>query len=143
VIVADTSAVVALMNARDRHHAALADLYREHPSHWRLPWCILAEVDYLLTMRAGERARTAFSSDLASGRYVVDWGLDEDLARAHELSGRYRDLKLGLVDACVMALAERVEAEAIATLDLRHFGAVKLRGSPKLLPRDFDSVRER
>jgi hypothetical protein len=35
-----------------------------------------------------------------------------------------------------MATAERLKATAIATLDARHFGAVKLRGAPKLLPRD-------
>jgi hypothetical protein len=29
-----------------------------------------------------------------------------------------------------------VRAEAIATLDLRHFGAVKIAGSLRLLPRD-------
>jgi len=37
----------------------------------------------------------------------------------------------------VMAIAERLEVEAIATLDVRHFGAVKLRGGPALWPRDL------
>jgi len=32
-----------------------------------------------------------------------------------------------------MATAERRKAEAIATLDLRHFGAIVLRGRPRLL----------
>jgi hypothetical protein len=35
-----------------------------------------------------------------------------------------------------MAVAERLEADAIATLDLRHFGAVTLTTTPRLLPRD-------
>jgi hypothetical protein len=35
-----------------------------------------------------------------------------------------------------MAVAERIRARAIATLDLRHFGAVAIRGRPRLLPRD-------
>jgi hypothetical protein len=38
------------------------------------------------------------------------------------------------VDAVVMAVAERLGADAIATLDRRHFGAVTLRGSPRLVP---------
>jgi hypothetical protein len=37
----------------------------------------------------------------------------------------------------VMAVAERRRAAAIATLDLRHFGAVTLRSRPHLLPRDI------
>ncbi|MGH8644521.1 MAG: hypothetical protein ACREX4_08730 [Gammaproteobacteria bacterium] len=40
------------------------------------------------------------------------------------------------MDAVVIAVAERLNAEAIVTLDLRHFGAVDIRGRPKLLPRD-------
>lgn len=36
----------------------------------------------------------------------------------------------------MIAVAERLNAKAIATLDLRHFGAVEIRGRPKLLPRD-------
>jgi len=31
---------------------------------------------------------------------------------------------------------ERLGAAAIATLDLRHFGAMKINGAPALLPRD-------
>jgi hypothetical protein len=36
-----------------------------------------------------------------------------------------------------MAMAERLGAEAIATLDLRDFGAVELKGRPKVWPRDL------
>jgi predicted nucleic acid-binding protein len=57
--------------------------------------------------------------------------------RARDLKTRQTSaLRLGLVDAVVMAVAERLRAEAIATLDLRHFGAVKIAGAPRLLPRD-------
>ncbi len=45
-------------------------------------------------------------------------------------------LGLGLVDGVVIAVSERLRAQAIATLDLRHFGAVSIQGSPRLLPRD-------
>jgi hypothetical protein len=34
-------------------------------------------------------------------------------------------------------MAERLGAKAIATLDLRHFGAVRIKGSPGLYPRDL------
>ena len=40
------------------------------------------------------------------------------------------------MDAVVIAVAERLKAEAIATLDLKHFGAVRIAGNPRLLPRD-------
>jgi len=41
-----------------------------------------------------------------------------------------------MADGVVIAMAERLGARAIATLDLRHFGAVGIRGGPELYPRD-------
>jgi len=41
------------------------------------------------------------------------------------------------VDTVVMAMAERLGARAIATLDLRDFASVELVGRPRLWPRDL------
>jgi len=138
VIVADTGAIVALVDADDRNHAALRRLFEKAPAAWVLPWAILPEVDYLLGEHVGERAQERYVGDLASGAWAIEWGDPADLVRAEEISRRHRALRLGLVDSVVMAVAERRKAEAIATLDLRHFGAVTLRGRPRLLPRDLD-----
>lgn len=59
------------------------------------------------------------------------------MRRALELDRAYGGLSLGLVDGVVMAVAERLEAEAIATLDLRDFGPVNLKGQPAIWPRDL------
>jgi predicted nucleic acid-binding protein len=74
--------------------------------------------------------------DLTAGAFAVEWGEPADLERAATLDAKYAKLGLGLVDAAVMAVAERLEADAIATLDLLHFGAVALATKPRLLPRD-------
>lgn len=138
MIVADTGAIVALVDADDRHHKALRKLYESDPEAWVLPWAVLPEVDYLLAAHVGAAAQEAFAADLAAGAWVVEWGIDEDLVRAAEIGKTYRSLRLGLVDAVVIAVAERLGASAIATLDVRHFGAVRIRKTPKLLPRDAD-----
>jgi predicted nucleic acid-binding protein len=44
-----------------------------------------------------------------------------------ELCTQYGDWPLGFVDAAVVALAERERQTRIATLDRRHFGAIKPR----------------
>ena len=137
MIVADTGAVLALLDAGDRHHDALKAVYAAHPGGWLLPWAILPEVDYLAGRELGDRAQQAFLADLADGAFVVEWGSDDDLAAAARLERRHRALGLGLVDAIVIACAERLKADAIATLDVRHFGAVTIKGSPRLLPRDL------
>ncbi len=136
MIVADTGAILALLDSGDRHHAAVRELYEDRPDQWLLPWAILPEVDYLVTSELGARAQEAFLTDVAEGSFAVEYGKQEDVVRAHAIGRKYRALKIGLVDAVVIAIAERVRAEAIATLDLRHFGAVKIAGSPRLFPRD-------
>jgi uncharacterized protein len=137
MIVADTGAVLALIDADDKHHRVLRALFEDDPGAWVLPWAVLPEADYLLSTHVSARAEEAFLADLSSGAYRVEWGKEEDLERAHRLATRYRALKLGLVDCTVIAVAERLNAGAIATLDLRHFGAVTIRGRPQLLPRDL------
>ncbi len=136
MIVADTGAILALLDAGDRHHTAVRELYEDRPDDWLLPWAILPEVDYLAGAELGARAQEVFLADLADGSFAVEYGKPEDIVRAHAIGRKYRTLRLGLVDAVVIAMAERLRAEAIATLDLRHFGAVKIAGSPRLLPRD-------
>jgi predicted nucleic acid-binding protein len=137
VIVADTGAIVALVDASDRHHRVLRELYESDPHDWLLPWAILPEVDHLLLKYVGAEAERLFVEDVAEGRYAVEWPSSGDLDRAAELNRTYADLNLGIVDASVMAVAERIRARAIATLDLRDFAPVALAGSPRLLPRDL------
>jgi uncharacterized protein len=137
VTVADTGAIVALVDADDRHHLVLRRLYEGNSGAWALPWAILPEVDYLLLKYLGAGVQVDFLRDVAGGQWSVEWGHPSDLERALELCEGYAALELGMVDAVVMAVAERLRARAIATLDLRAFAAVPLSGAPRLLPRDL------
>lgn len=134
---ADTGAVIALMDSDDEHHGTLRDLFEAQSDLWVLPWAILPEVDYLASSRLGDTAARAFRADLADGLFNVEWNRGSDLQRALELDKRYLDLSLGLVDTLVMTIAERLEARAIVTLDLRDFAFVELVGRPELWPRDL------
>ena len=136
MIVADTGAIVALIDRDDRHHEVLAALFQNDPSAWVLPWAILPEVDYIVSSRIGRRVASAFRQDLAEGAFVVEWGSARDVGRAVEINRLYEDLDLGLVDGVVMAVAERLGALAIATLDERDFAPVEVAGAPALWPRD-------
>ena len=136
IVVVDTGAMLGLLDASEDNHPIINALYRENPDAWILPWAILAEVDYLVAAHLGAKAQEAFLADLADGAFPVEWGRDEDLTVARRICTRYRSLRLGLVDAAVIATAERLKADAIATLDLRHFAAVSIKGNPRLFPRD-------
>jgi predicted nucleic acid-binding protein len=50
-----------------------------------------------------------------------------DLHRIADLIDTYADLPLGIVDATVIATAERLGVSSVATLDHRHFTIVRPR----------------
>jgi len=135
MIVADTGALLALVNTDDSHHEVIRTLWESNPGAWVVPWAVLPEVDHLLRRRPGARIARLFLEDVVDGQFLVENGEPGDIARAAALDAKHADLGLGLVDGVVVAVAERLRAEAIATLDLRHFGAL---GLPfKLYPRDL------
>src|SRR5438067_2374177 len=105
MIVADTGAILALLDAGDEYHDILRELYEEDPAAWLLPWAILPEVDYLVATQLGAKAQAAFLADLTDGAFPIEWGRDDDLAVAGRIHTRYRSLSLGLVDAVVIAIA--------------------------------------
>ena len=90
-----------------------------------VPALVLAELDYFL--REERRAMQIFMQDLARGAFTYAPATLDDLSRAMEIDGRYSDLGLGLVDGSVIALAEGLGIRRIATRDVRHFAAVRLR----------------
>ena len=98
MIVADTSAIVALLDRDDRHHRVLRAAFEAHPDDWILPWAILPEVDYIVHTRLGVEAARAFRQDVAEGAFMIGWSGDAELSRAIELDRSYSDLSLGLVD---------------------------------------------
>lgn len=129
--------MLALLDTESAAHGVLLGAFRSCRDEWVLPWAILPELDHLVPGRVGPAVAEAFRVDLAEELYTIEWGGRSDLQRALELHHTYRDLSLGLVDGVVMAVAERLEARAIATLDLRDFGAVTLNGNPEIWPRDL------
>jgi len=92
-----------------------------------VPALVVTEVAYLLGARIGAHAEVAFARSLERGELLVEPVLDSDWPRIVELTDRYEDLPIGIVDASVIALAERRELDTIVTLDHRQFGTVKPR----------------
>lgn len=98
-----------------------------------VPGLVLAEVDYFL--RDDRRAMHVFMQDLAQGAFTYAPPTVGQLSRAMEVDRRFADLGLGLVDSTVVALAELLGIRRLATRDVRHFAAVRLRDG-----RGFDLV---
>lgn len=88
---------------------------------------MIGELDWLGRTRGLPGIGTRFLDSVVDGSVLV-YDLDiEDWGRVRELVLRYVNLPLSIVDASVTAVAERLEQTAIATLDHRHFSAVRRR----------------
>ncbi len=85
----------------------------------------MAEVTYLIGTRLSWQAEVRFLGDLAGGSLVLEPLHPADTVRIAELVARYHDLPLGTVDASVVAAAERLTVNRIATTDRRHFSIVR------------------
>jgi predicted nucleic acid-binding protein len=136
MIVVDTGPIVALLNDRDDHHERCRDFLANYPGPLLVPTTVFTEVCMLVERRRGTRAELAFLSDVRSGLFTMLESTSADLDRISELVETYADLPLGTVDASVIALAERLNLPAVATLDRRHFSVVRPRNVPafELLP---------
>jgi uncharacterized protein len=134
VIVCDTGPLVAVLNANDADHKRCLSLLEEHPGPLLVPSPVLAEVCYFLETRVGPHVEAKFLQSLADGEIELVDLTRADLIRMVELVRKYADFPLGAVDASVLAVAERLEARQVATLDRRHFGAVRTRRPLELLP---------
>lgn len=138
MIIVDTSIVVAYMNAADDRHAAVAGWLDDADEDLATTPLIIAEVDHLVGARGGPTARQALHRDLAAGAYMVEWWPGA-IAAVVKIAERYADTGLGLADASLVALAERLGTIEVATIDERHFRAVRpLAGGRafRLLPAD-------
>jgi uncharacterized protein len=125
-LILDTGPIVAALNEQDPDHRRCADLLAEGQD-LLVPSPVLVEVDYWLVKLGSVEVWADFVADIDRGAYRVAHPTDADLARAAELEQVYEDLDLGLVDACTIALCERLGLTAVATLDRRHFSVVRPR----------------
>jgi len=89
-----------------------------------VPGPVLVEADQLLGARVGARPARLFLEALAAGEHTVAFLSAGLLRRAVEIDARFADLDLGLVDGCVMAIAESMGAP-ILTFDFEHFRATR------------------
>ena len=128
MIICDTGPIFAAADRRDADHYACVELFTGARLAGRpllLPQTVLAEVGYMLEAKLGTVAETAFLEAVASGSFDLIDLTQSDVARVAGLVAEYGDLPLGTTDASVIALAERLGVDEIATLDHRHFRVVR------------------
>lgn len=124
-LILDTGPLLAALDANDQDHSRCAALLVQATEDLIVPGLVLAELDYWCHERLGPETWLLFLEDLLAGAYRTEQPTGDDLARCATLQRQYTDLGLGVVDASVIALAERLVEIKVATLDHRHFGVVR------------------
>jgi hypothetical protein len=119
--------LLAALDAADPDHGPCAKLIAEAHADLIVPTLVLAELDYWCHERLTPDVWLGFLEDVLAGAYRVENPTHGDLVRSRELQDTYADLKVGVVDASVLALAERLGESKLATLDHRHFGTMRPR----------------
>lgn len=121
--IVDTGPLYATVDSDDQDHARCRSVLERRDLELVVPALVVAEVAYLVGRRLGAAIEAAFVRGLADLEVEApawdEWPVIADLVE------RYGDFPLGTTDASVIALADRLDAKLIVTLDRRHFDAVR------------------
>ena len=125
-VIADTGAIIALLDEDDKHHAAVVEVAQSFDL--LIPVTVLPEVDYLVTKYLGEAVVRSFLEAMIEGAFIYLPIEIEEIRRTTEIMARYADIPIGFVDASLVALAESHNIYKILTLDRRHFNIIRPEG---------------
>lgn len=89
---------------------------------------MLVELDHFVPVAAFAH----FLDDVHRGAFAIEELHPRDYLRVAALLRAYADLRLGFVDAAVLAVVERCGEGQVATLDRRQFGVVRLKHTAAL-----------
>jgi uncharacterized protein len=139
LIILDSSGLLAALHDRQRgHHKCVSALEQSEPPLILSPF-VLAELDYMLGKRVGERARLTLLAEVDAGAYALATFSAADITAARAVIEHYADLRISLADASIVVLSERYGMNDVLTLDERHFRVLHgAHGLPfRVLPADL------
>jgi uncharacterized protein len=123
----DSSALYALADQHDKWHKAMARAVETQPGERIVPVTVLTEASYMIGTHLGPAAERRLIRAVIAGEFLLEGLGMHDLGRVGALLAKYVDADIGLVDATVVALAERLKITTIATTDHHHLRLIRPR----------------
>lgn len=114
-VLVDTSVLVSFYNAGDRYHAPVKDFFAKCTSRLITTPACITEVMWLLAV--SWQVQNLFLAHLANRVYECEALTPNDFVRIAELNQQYADLPGDFADLSLVAISERLQISAIATLD--------------------------
>jgi uncharacterized protein len=127
VLLADTNIWLAAADRRSDRHGQCAAVLREHRGQLAAPVPVIAEASWLILDRLGTAAQAAFLRLITAGQLTPVDLTGEDWQRCAGLAEQYASLRPDLIDASLIAVAERLGLATLATLNHRGFTVVRPR----------------
>ncbi len=128
-VLVDTGPLVSAIDTKDPACDMAVTVLESLRRNAIVPSPVVVEVDHLARKRVGDDAARRFLKTVAGGGHEIAYVTAGLMRRAVEIDRSYSDLNLGVVDGCVMALAERHELP-IFTFDFRDFRATESATGP-------------
>jgi predicted nucleic acid-binding protein len=125
VLIVDTGILVAAADRTDRHHVRSAAIVTDDAGPLVTTAMVIAETSYLIERELGPIAEAALYRSIIDGDLRIENLGASDWQRIHRLVEQYASLPLGGTDASLVAIAERLGAARIATIDEKHFRVVR------------------
>jgi predicted nucleic acid-binding protein len=115
VIIVDSGVLVAYYSVKDSYHQQARVFFERCRSNLVTTTACVTEVMWLLS--PNWRIQNKFLQGVARGVFECIQLLPEDFLRITELNERYADLPGDFADLSLIAISERLNIPAIATLD--------------------------
>lgn len=115
VIIVDSGVLVAYYSVKDRYHQQARVFFERCTSNLITTTACVTEVMWLLS--PNWRIQNKFLQGVAREVFECIQLLPEDFSRITELNERYADLPGDFADLSLIAISERLNIPAIATLD--------------------------
>ncbi|HZJ25638.1 MAG TPA: PIN domain-containing protein [Acidimicrobiia bacterium] len=125
MLLVDTGVLLAAADSTDRDHARCAELLAERRGDLNVVSLVVAETAWQIERNLGPRSEAAFVRLITGGELTVVDPTAADWERAATLIETYETLRLGLVDASIVAVSERLKVTTLATLNQRDFAVVR------------------
>lgn len=121
----DSGFLYATIDKRDANHQRVMTVLPTLSGELVLPTVALVETAYLLYSRLGHATMRHMISQLEQSPIRFEPTYKSDLPRIYQLLEQYADLKLDLVDASLVVIAERLDVRQILTVDRRDFRIIR------------------
>lgn len=125
MLLVDTNVFLAAADRRSNAHQSCAGVLRDHEGELAATVPVIAETAWLILDRLGTVSQSRFVHAVADHSIEPVDLTASDWARCAALVDTYADLSLDLIDASVVAVAERLGVEQIASLNRRDFTVVR------------------